>query len=236
MRLRTLSDLQEAVDNETAWRRRELTTALMNVQGSRGSKIQVNLRAGVALLYAHWEGWVKALGRLYIEYVNTQGPCFEDLSPAFLGNALRTRLDSVSQALSAQIHVEFGSFLLDSGLKSKVTLNPDLIRTSGNLSSSVLRDVTTRLGLPYAPYETRSNLIDEKLVRRRNNISHGDYLEVDEESYEELHQKVLEMLNRFTADLLNAAATRAYLHRNVNIAAGRNLPAAGSAGTVEPRP
>lgn len=130
----------------------------MNVQGSRGSKIQVALRAGVALLYAHWEGWVKALSRLYIDYVNAQGPCFEDLSPAFLGNALRTRLDNVSQAFSAQTHLEFGAFLLDGGLKCRVVLNPDLIRTAGNLSSSVLRDVTTRLGLPYAPYETRTNL------------------------------------------------------------------------------
>lgn len=210
MKLRTLASFEDAVYRETAWRRRELTTLLFNVRDSRSSKQQVVLRGGLAMLYAHWEGWIKALGELYIQYVDQQGLKHSELAAPFLGIALKKRLIEAAGANVARVHTEFAEFMIAGGLETRARLNSSAIRTESNLSSKVLLDITTRLGVPFSPYELLSTLIDERLVAARNSVAHGEYLELDEDKYQELHEKVLEMLNRFTNDILAGAAARLY--------------------------
>lgn len=210
MKLRTLSEFEDAVARETAWRRRELTTLRFNVRDARTSKQQVSLRAGLAMLYAHWEGWIKAIGQIYVEYVNQQGLTYSAMSPPFLGNALKTQLAGVEEANAAAVHTQFAEFVLTGGLEKKARLSSKLVRTESNLSSKVLQDITARLGIPFYPYELLAPLIDERLVGARNTIAHGEFLELDEDQYEELHDKVLQMLNKFTTDVLVAARTRAF--------------------------
>ena len=165
----TVEELDDKISNETGWRKKELTTSLKLVQQSANAQ-NINLRSGILLLYAHWEGWVKQIAQLYIRYVNTQSTTYEKLSAAFLGNALKTRISLIEQASTPGVHNEFASFLRE-GLAQKAFLSEDLVQTQSNLSSKVFLDVVERLGLPQRPeYSTRANLIDEKLVDRRNTI------------------------------------------------------------------
>lgn len=213
MRTRTVTEFEDAVDAETAWRKRELTTILFNVRQSRDSKVQVSLRAGIALLYAHWEGWIKAVGQLYLAHVDQQGLRYSELSAEFLAGSLKSRVNDVIEANAQTVHLQFATFLQEGGLEEKARFGSGLIRTEANLSSKVLRDIAGRLGVSYSAYELLATLIDERLVGARNKIAHGEFLEVDAARYEELHQKVVEMLATFTADVRNAAATRAYTIR-----------------------
>lgn len=213
MKLRSLTELEDCVDAETAWRKRELTDLVFNVRGARDSKMQTSLRAGLALLYAHWEGWIKAVARLYVDYVGQQKPKLGDLSAPFLGNALRVELDRVGHANSAKVHTDFASLFVSDWAACRAVVNLEFIRSEGNLTSKVLRDITTRIGIDYAPYALLETLIDERLVHQRNCVAHGDFLSVDVAAYEDLHQKVLQMLNDFTQDVLAAARSRAYLRR-----------------------
>ncbi len=196
---------------ETAWRKRELTDLVFNVRDARGSKIQTSLRSGLAMLYAHWEGWIKAVARLYVDYVGQQKPLLGELGAPFLGNALRVELDRVGHANTARVHTDFASMLVGDWTARRATVNVEFIRAESNLTSKVLRDITTRIGIDYAPYELLEALIDERLVAQRNSVAHGEYLAVDIASYEDLHQKVLQMLSTFTQDVLRAARSRAYL-------------------------
>ena len=209
-KIRTVEDLYDEISNETAWRKKELTTSLKLVQQSTNAQ-KFNLRSGILLLYAHWEGWVKQVAQLYIRYVNMQRPPYEKLSAAFLGNALKTKISLMEEASTPRVHKEFALFLLE-GLAQKASLSEDLVQTQSNLSSKVFLDVVERLGLPQRPeYSTRANLIDEKLVGRRNTIAHGKFLTLEAEDFLSLQKDVLDLLEIFTNDVHNAASTRAYL-------------------------
>jgi len=54
-------------------------------------------------------------------------------------------------------------------------------------------------------------LVDESLLKRRNRIAHGQYLEIEADAFDDLVEEVLELLRWFKTDLENALATQAYL-------------------------
>lgn len=214
-KLHTLEALEDAISDETAWRKHELTTARKLVQQSTGSTQIANLRSGVLILYAHWEGWVKNVAQLYVRYVNSQSATYSQLSAAFLGNALKVKISAIDEASTPTIHNQFALFLME-GLAGRARLSEDLVQTQSNLSSKVLFDVVERLGLPRrSEYSTRANMIDEELVNRRNTIAHGQFLELKVGDFLALHGDVLSLLQLFTDDVKNAASTNAFLSEAV---------------------
>ncbi|GHG55111.1 hypothetical protein GCM10012320_26690 [Sinomonas cellulolyticus] len=215
-KIRSVEALDDAISTEVAWRKQELTTTLKVIQQSTGNARRANIRSGVVILYAHWEGWVKVVAQLYIRYVNTQRNSYEKLSDAFLGNALKTRMDAVAMAARPLTHNEFASFVR-SGLAERASLSESLVRSESNLSSSVFFEILERLGLERNQlYSLRANMIDQELVHRRNTIAHGQHLELGLDEFQGLRTKTMELLELFTDQVRNAASTGDYLAQPAN--------------------
>ena len=210
-KIRSVEALDQAIDDEVTWRKQELTTALKLIQQSSGTIRRANIRSGVLILYAHWEGWIKSVARLYIRHVNTKSLPYNCLSDAFLGNALKTKMTEIETASKSLKHNEFAAFLRTDFSKSSA-LSEDLIRTDSNLSSAVFFDILTRLGLERrGEFILRANLIDAELVDRRNAIAQGEYLDIKIEEYTTLRNAVLDLLELFTDDVRNSASMGNYL-------------------------
>jgi hypothetical protein len=210
-KIRTVEALDHAIDAEIAWRKQELTTALKLLQQSSGPAQKASLRSGVLILYAHWEGWVKAVSQLYIRYVNTKSISYDSLSEAFLGNALKTKMTAIEEATTPAVHNKFAGFIRTELSKGAV-LSEGLVRTESNLSSSVFFDIIERLGLERRDmYSLRANMIDAELVHRRNTIAHGQYLDLSFKDFKALRTDIMELLELFTDDVRNAASTGRHL-------------------------
>lgn len=210
-KIRTVEALDQAIDTEIAWRKQELTTALKLIQQSSGTAQRANIRSGVLILYAHWEGWVKAVSKLYIRYVNTKALPYEHLSEAFLGNALKTKMTEIEAASTPLKHNEFAAFLR-ADLSKGAALSEDLIRTESNLRPAVFFDILARLGLEQRTQFTLSaNLINTELVDRRNSIAHGEYLDLQLDEYKALRDAVMDLLELFTDDVRNSASMGKHL-------------------------
>lgn len=210
MKLRTPAELQDAIDRETGWRKRELTTLLFNVQGERAAKRPTALRAGITLLYAHWEGWIKRIAEYYIGFVEQQGLRCDELSEPFLALALKAHMNQLGESKKARVHVAFATFVRDGLVQPARFGSAGTVQTESNLSSAVLQDILIRVGVDHVPYMMYAPLIDERMLKRRNTVAHGEYLDVDLAEFEDLHSNITELLRDFTTEVLNGAAQRAY--------------------------
>lgn len=84
------------------------------------------------------------------------------------------------------------------------------IRTEFNLGSKVFANILRSIGFGTEGYEARFNLIDESLLKRRNYIAHGEYIDVEAEGFRELADEILSMLRWFKTDIENAASLEQY--------------------------
>jgi hypothetical protein len=211
MKIRTLEELVDLLNREMAWRKKELLEIKRLVDSSKDSFRETTLiRSGVAMLYAHWEGFVKAAGTAYLNYVAMRKLKYEDLAAQLVALGMRKKLNEATQSRKATIHTEVARFFL-TGLSERSSLPwESAVETKSNLKSEMLKEIACVLGIDYSQYETKEKLIDEKLLRCRNEIAHGQYLLVDYEEFCDLFDEMMNLLELFRNQIDNAATTCAY--------------------------
>lgn len=210
MKARTEDEILARLDDEFAWRRKELTVIWSDVQSAPDKSLEPRLRAGIALLYAHWEGFITAAGDLFVQFVAVRRLNHDELNTGLLSLALRQRLKEFSESSSVATHIDFVSFV-QQGMASRARLPQiDVISTGANLNSGRLRDIVLTLGLDYSAYELKENIIDRQLLDWRNTIAHGKSLRPTQEDFNHLYHEVTTLLRLFKDQMVNAIALKTY--------------------------
>ena len=207
--MRTRDELEDQLDEDLAWRRVELQSLLATARAAKGIA-QVGLcRAGVALLYAHWEGFAKHSLTSYLRYVSRRRLLHKELQPGFVALSVDSYMNRQSGLSSARHRNMLTRRILTCG-DERAWIPAQEVSTSSNLNSEVCFDLLDTLGLDSAPFATRAHLIDYKLLRARNEIAHGRYSAVAIGDYEELQHEVLLLIDTLRNIVLTAADTAAY--------------------------
>jgi MAE_28990/MAE_18760-like HEPN len=219
-KIRTPNDLSDRLSEDLAWRKIELS-AIKGLIERREFELQKNkvlTRSGIAILYAHWEGYIKCAATAYLEFVSMQRNLrYCDLTDNFIAIAMKSRLDEAASTKQATIHNEVIKFLVES-MEERIKIPKEgVITTGSNLSSDVLRQILALLGIDYQQYEMKQVLIDEKLLAKRNCIAHGEFLDVDVDSYRELHKEVIDMMDLFRDQIANHSVQKLYLRAKTSI-------------------
>jgi hypothetical protein len=210
--IRTPEQLNAALSREFAWRIRELDQLRDWVRRTAGNRTAQDgaIRSGVAMLYAHWEGFVKATGTAYVNYVAMQRLTYTELAVNFVAMAMKRQLNEASSTTRASLHNDIASFFLH-GMTAPCNLPwRTAVATKSNLSSSVLREIVSGLGLEYGYYATKEKLIDHGLLEARNEIAHGEYLTIGQGVFLDLFDQVVTMMRVFQNQIDNAASQKAY--------------------------
>ena len=87
MKIKDLTSLEEKIDDELSWRKKELTSIKVDVEASKTkekSEQSRAIRSGIAMLYAHWEGTVKSIAEYYLVYVAGLNLKYGELKNNFL--------------------------------------------------------------------------------------------------------------------------------------------------------
>jgi hypothetical protein len=211
-KLRTVEDLYDFLSAELAWRRIELASIRSLVATRSGSESRKNaiLRCGITILYAHWEGFCKAAGMAYLNFVAFQNLTYQELKNNFIALGMKKLVNDGIYSDLIENRISLVNFVRDE-LHTKSSLPyKDGVDTKSNLSSSVLKEIVLTLGLDYSPFEGKEKLIDEKLLKNRNAIAHGNYLLIDEDEFDAIYHQVLAMMNELRNQIDNSANTNAF--------------------------
>ncbi|WP_437648309.1 MAE_28990/MAE_18760 family HEPN-like nuclease [Sorangium sp. So ce362] len=219
-RLRIDSHIFQAVTDQLAWRRMEIANIRDAIHSATDVRRKSLLRAGVPIVYAHWEGFIKATTEDMIEYVSNQAHSNIELSDPFLVKSLKKCLQVFTDANKAYALIDAARFFRER-LSARAQLPSRGQVNTSNLNSEVFRDFAFSVGISVSRYEPYFPLIDESLLAKRNSIAHGEYLSIDYDSFIELSNKVLMLMEWYSIDIQNLVATKAYLVSAPKSAASR---------------
>jgi hypothetical protein len=96
--------------------------------------------------------------------------------------------------------------------KMNITIR-DHISEIGNLNSNIFAQIAKFLALDPSQYISKKQLIDESLLKQRNEIAHGEYLSVDVAGFEDLTDEIISLMRMLKTDIQNAAVSKAYLRQ-----------------------
>lgn len=211
-KIRTAYELQNVLDGEMSWRIKEIADIRSATKIARAGSEATLRRAGIALLYAHWEGFIKATARAYVTYVAGQRLRHSELRHCFVAMSLRVQIGDLASIRTARPVIAALEAILGTQ-DDRANFTGGLFgKKLGNLNSETFINVAHWVGLDVERYSTKWHFIDDRLLGRRNAIAHGrsDGLELDREGFDELVNGVLELLRWFKTDIENAVSTRAF--------------------------
>lgn len=208
-KIRTLIQLQETLDSEMGWRIKEISDFKL-VTKKQPTASHTFTRAGVALVYAHWEGFIKAASEAYLNFVENQGHIYRDLKICFAVFGLKARLSLLDTGRKAKSNIEALEFVFSEIDKPAKMNMSSAINTEANLTSNVFANIAASIDISISPYETKFNLIDESLVSRRNKVAHGEYLDLSPEDFMVLADEILQMMRTYKTDIENSASLQSY--------------------------
>jgi hypothetical protein len=211
MTIRTAEEFSSFLDGEIVWRKKELAL-LKSINSTYPIKSYQDtmVRSGIALLYAHWEGFIKNAACTYLEFISKHRLPYEQLTSNFIAIKIREIVNDIPSFTKFSKRKEIVDFV-QTGLNEYCFLPSDTINTQSNLSSLIFKEIMATLGLDYTPYQSKEKLIDEKLVHNRNNIAHGRFLTMDLQDYDLLEKDIIELMDIFKDQISNAATSKSYL-------------------------
>ncbi|MDO5560916.1 MAG: MAE_28990/MAE_18760 family HEPN-like nuclease [Oscillospiraceae bacterium] len=214
MKLTTVDELSDILDKEISWRRVELTTMKFSVKCAKGQELNTRLRASLVLLYAHWEGFVKKALTYYLQFVSNQKLVNRELNHCFFAIELKYDLKLFSESKKNTVHTQIVNDMFDKLDEISNIPYKKMIDTKSNLKSELFVELMKTVGLDYSDYETEFALIDTRLLKVRNEIAHGEAMQalsLTQESYLELHEKIITIVDRLREQIIESARNKNYM-------------------------
>lgn len=209
-KVRTVSQAQDILDNEFSWRLKEVADIKLAIRTADAMRQRTLMRAGIPLLYAHWEGFVKLASETYLNYIANQGHKYKDLKPCFIVLGLKGRLNELAESNNSHRNRDIVEFMLNRMDDRASIPYKGVIDSASNLSSKVFSNIAASIGISTNPYETKYHFIDESVLRRRNQIAHGEYLDVRPEDYDDISNEIISLLRTFKTDVENSLSLDSY--------------------------
>lgn len=211
-----VSDLQSKLEKEIAWRKKEIFDFKMMVSQAEQEPYHV-VRAGLVLLCAHWEGYLKKSIQRYVEHVLAQRLRLRDLTPIFVANLYFRDVKKAAESTypgSEEHHIRLAKRILK-GL-DQICEPPTWEVTESNPGTPMMERILSSVGLDHklgmdtAEWSTMKVFIDEQILQDRHKIAHGEYHRIDKSEFIKRADRLLVLLDRLTDSIIRAATNKDY--------------------------
>lgn len=213
MKIRTIEKLQDVLDDDFVWRKKELIDIQMMIHSTKNKTI---CRMGLALLCAHFEGFIKKSANYYIVFVSSQNLRISELKINFAAISCKKYFESCGETNKISVYSNILHNFLDCyenlNFKAHYSQESPVVGTGGNPSSLVFKEILNSIGLNFSIYETKQKYIDTDLLSNRHGIVHGEKVFITETEFDETLKNILEIMELFKDQILDAAINKRYLH------------------------
>jgi hypothetical protein len=208
----SVADLSDQMDRDMNWRLKEFSDMKAAIGRADPVARPVLLRALIALMYAHWEGHVRLCSTKYFQHVALRKMPYDQLETQIYLNSFLVRLDSFFRSKgTVEDKCQFVEDVLRSKDKRFSHMNAALLDTKANLNTDLLRDLCRICGIAFTEFEKNETFIDVLMLKRRNEIAHGEEVYLKEDEVDTLVEQVVNVMRLFRNLLENKAYDRSYL-------------------------
>lgn len=207
MKIRSLTELQEKIDNDIAQRKKELINLKGLLLNAKAKNELLLAKCLVVMSYSHWEGFVKNATRIYMKYVQFQG-----LNANQYSQELRSAL-TCRQIMKNNDSVVNKILLTEDCLYNNKVLTidvDDLCDTESNLNFDVLKKILYNVGLRSNVFDTKEIYINEKIVGDRNKFAHGEIRVYDSDDAIDIADTVINLMDTYRTEILNASVQKSF--------------------------
>lgn len=224
-----LTEVRTRIEQERTWRVQELQIlknqlAYIQTEESKG----IYRKSLTVMLYAHFEGTCKAILWEYVAGLNNAGLIVGEANFALVASTLKDVFHALRNPDSkckvfrrelpdeTKLHVfardrEFIERLPEF-MQHGICIDPeDIVDAESNLKPVVLRKMLYRLGLDPELAKPWYGIINQ-LLRRRNNIAHGNPNSlISQDVFDELEQAVESVIQGLVDEITDAIQRESYL-------------------------
>jgi hypothetical protein len=214
--MRSKEELAKRLAENSAWRKKEISTIRQHTHTTTGDVQILFIRAGIVILYAHWEGFTKAAAKAYLNYVREsvkrKTASFGKLKPCFQALSLwRVTMHGHEQNRSTIDFVRDAKEILDQWENAVLPDVSALVDTEGNLTSKTFRRIFEMLDIDYTMFQGKEKFIDEKINKSRHRIAHGEHQLLDLLEFDSIHDEIVGMIEGISNTIIDASSQRRFL-------------------------
>ncbi|MCY7979829.1 MAE_28990/MAE_18760 family HEPN-like nuclease [Bacillus inaquosorum] len=219
MKINNLENLEERIDKDFIWRKVELFQLKMAIEKKNLAISKKTLvRSGIALLCAHWEGFIRTVANYYVVYICCKKIKNKYLKENFVAFKLKKDVKLSGSSVKNSVHTRLllkVESLKDEVFYIKYNDSPfkRIINTDSNLNFELFDEILQSIGLENI-YETKKNYIDNEMLKYRHEIVHGEIYKDTEYNFTEVYNQVLSIMERFKNQVIEAAEKEYYLKEN----------------------
>ena len=209
-----LEELIGNIDKDVVWRKKEVSTILLMENNENTGLI---VKMNILFIYSHWEGCIKNICQLYLEYVSTMKVELSKLTDNFKAIYLKGKIGEIiksSESLTMSNELSFMESL-DNRLCKKFRLkkkddakDKSILDTQSNLKYKIFESFLKITGVgEKSCLLTKQTYIDEKLLSNRNKIAHGNKVEDGEYNEIDLNIVSVKKLKKLIFLVIDSLAT-----------------------------
>ena len=214
MKIKTIEKLEEMLESDLLWRRKELINIRLLIDDKQNNiDNDILIRSGIALLCAHWEGYVRFVANMYVVYVGDTNVKTKDLKENFLALLLKKDIISSGVTEKTSVHTKLMdkvSDAMESKFYIKYTDDNRIIKTNSNLSYELFDEILRSINIENK-YELKKNYIDYNLLKRRHEIVHGEKTDFEIDDFISTFEIIIDILEEFKNQIISAAEKKVYL-------------------------
>lgn len=216
-KIRSYEEFSDSLQSEKAWRRKEIITLSTAISDTKGPLQEALIRASLALIYAHWEGFIKNAAESYLIYISylMKGKLTDPkntnshILALTLWGAYKNK--NPQDKATPKKYIEAIKDVFDAPHSEFKIPTHKVVQTESNLNYRVLCDICSLIDIDSNPFELKQKLIDEDLLKSRNDIAHGTKVYITQNEFDRIKDQVLDLIELFYNLLDNSVVQKKYL-------------------------